>query len=116
MGDGEVRYKCSVATGVGSDTGGTDLAPEVLGRMLQTSLTTMDRHFDSLVKVSYGVLEPQFAAEHLVDELSFAQNLVADMLSRLPTGGRDSWGGRLVDGLRELLSRMDTTPTSTRSQ
>lgn len=73
--DGEVRYKCSTAVGP------EGISYEVLDEMVPAAMGTMDRYFESMVKVSYGVMEPKPAVEEIESGSSYAAGAMREMLA-----------------------------------
>jgi hypothetical protein len=57
--DGEVRYKCSTAVGP------EGLSVAVIDRIMPAAWCTMDKYFENMVKVSYGIMEPKDAVEEV---------------------------------------------------
>lgn len=102
MGDGEVRYKCSVATT--SDANGTTLAVDVVDRMLQAAISTMDRYFENMVKVGYSILDPHAAVEQVENGMESSSEQLPGLLSSATSF--DSSEGAVPDSLLESLRRL----------
>lgn len=59
MSDGEVRYKNSI------NVSGSFMSSQMTDAMIHTALGTMDKYFECIVKVAYGVMSPENAIKQI---------------------------------------------------